>query len=76
MKKTLDSLNVGMPAKIFDLTGKPESVSRATAMGFCPGVGITVLRNVKGYPLIVHLNDTQIVIDKAEAKKVVVDEYI
>ena len=75
MKKTLDSLKVGMPAKILDLTGQPEFISRATAIGFCPGAGITVLRNGKGYPLIVHLNDTQIAIDKAEAKKVVIHEH-
>ena len=74
MNKTLDLLMVGVQADITDLAGLPEFVSRATAMGFCPGAKVTVLRNVRGYPLIVHLNDTQIAIDKKEAKKVVIDE--
>lgn len=76
MKDNLESLEVGRSAVITDLAGNPEFVSRATSLGFCPGTSVSMLRKTKGYPIIVYLNDTQIAIDKKEAKQVMIDEQI
>lgn len=74
MSRSLDSLKPGEKAVISDLAGQPEFISRAAAIGFSPASDVTVIRNSRGYPLIVYLNDTQVIVDRSEAKKVLIDE--
>ena len=73
MPITLNKLLKDQSGIITDLTGKQSFIARATAIGFSPGVEIIAIQNIKGYPLIVYLNDTRIVIDRDEARKVIID---
>ena len=72
--KTLDCLETGKIGLITDLTGKPSFISRATAIGFTPGVKVITVQNYKSLPLIVYLRDTRIAIDRSEAQRILIDE--
>ena len=74
MATPLVQLKEGQKAVIEDLAGELSFITRATAIGFCPGVELTSIRNNKHHPMIVFLNDTLVAIDRNEAQKVMVDE--
>jgi ferrous iron transport protein A len=75
MKATsLHLLPPGRRAVITDLEGSAGFISRSTAIGFTPGAELTLIRNSKGWPLIVFLRDTQIVIDREESQGILVHE--
>ena len=71
---SLHLLPAGRRALITDLEGSTGFISRATAIGFTPGAELTLIRNSKGWPLIVFLRDTQIVIDWEESQGILVYE--
>lgn len=72
--KTLDQLGSGKSGVIKELNGKQHFISRATAMGFTPGAEVVSVQNYRSLPLLVFLRDTQIAIDRAEAKRIVINE--
>ena len=72
--KTLDQLESGQSSVIKELIGGQHFISRATAIGFTPGAEVVSVQNYRSLPLIVFLRDTQIAIDRVEARRIVVDE--
>jgi ferrous iron transport protein A len=71
---TLDVMVPGTKGVVTDLDGRQSFISRAVSIGFTPGVDFTVLRNFRHWPVVVWLRDTQVVIDRDEAKRIIVDE--
>lgn len=67
-------LPAGRHAVITDLEGSASFISRAAAIGFTPGAELISIRNSKGWPLIVFLRDTQIVVDREESQGILVHE--
>jgi ferrous iron transport protein A len=74
--KTLDLLEPGRKGIIKNIVGEQCFISRASAIGFTPGTEVISVRNYRHCPLIVYLRDTQIVIDRKESQRIVVDEII
>jgi ferrous iron transport protein A len=71
---SLPLLPAGRRARITDIEGSAGFIGRATAIGFTPGAELTLIRNSKGWPLIVFLRDTQIVVDREESQGILVHE--
>ena len=71
---SLHLLPTGRHAVITDIKGSAGFISRATAIGFTPGAGLTSLRNNSGWPLIVSLRDSQIVVDREASQGIIVRE--
>jgi len=59
-------------ATIHDLRGGVRFRSRLAALGFTPGVQITMLQNLGHGPIIVTLRDTRIALGRGEAYKILV----
>lgn len=71
--KTLDQLASGMMGMITALNGGKTFIARATAIGFTPGTEVSVVQNYRSLPLLVHLRDTQVAIDRNEARRIEVN---
>lgn len=75
MKATpLHLLAAGKHAVITELKGTAGFISRAAAIGFTPGANLILIRNSKGWPLIVFLRDTQVVVDWKDSQGIIVYE--
>jgi ferrous iron transport protein A len=59
-------------ATIHDLRGGVGFRSRLAALGFTPGVQITMLQNLGHGPIIVTLRDTRIALGRGEACKILI----
>jgi ferrous iron transport protein A len=71
---TLDAMAPGTKGVVTDLDGRQSFISRAVSIGFTPGVDFTVLQNYRHWPVVVWLRDTQVAIDRDEARRIIVDE--
>ena len=71
---TLTQLDKGRSAVIEALSGTPGFVNRAAAMGFTPGARVTAVQNTRTLPLLVHLRDTLVAIDRHDAERIAIHE--
>ena len=69
---SLPDLSAGAQAIIAQLKGGTGVVSRLAALGFTPGVEVTVIRNSGRGPLIVSLRGTSVALGRGEAARVFV----
>jgi len=60
-------------ATVHDLRGGSCFRSRLAALGFTPGVSVTVLQNRRFGPLLVMVRDTRIALGRGEARKIIVN---
>jgi ferrous iron transport protein A len=60
-------------ATVHDLRGGACFRSRLAALGFTPGVAVTVLQNRRFGPMLVMVRDTRIALGRGEARKILVD---
>ena len=70
---TLDSIAPGTKGVVTDIDGGQSFISRAVSIGFTPGVDFTLLQNFRHWPVVVWLRDSQVAIDRNEARRIVVD---
>ena len=68
----LAELKSGENALVRELHGGRRFVSRLAALGFTPGVHVTVRRNAGFGPMIVALRGTQVALGRGEAQRVLV----
>lgn len=68
----LSDLIAGEMAVVVQLTGGRGFVSRLAALGFTPGVQVTMVQNLGHGPLIVLVRDTRVALGRGEANKVLV----
>jgi Fe2+ transport system protein FeoA len=68
----LSELKTGQTAVIQDLQGGYSFRSRLAALGFTPGVEITMVQNLGHGPMIVTLRDTRIALGRGEAEKILI----
>jgi ferrous iron transport protein A len=71
--KPLSDLETGERGVVRQLRGGREFTSRVAALGFTPGVEVTVLQNYGRGPILVTVRDTHIALGRGEALKVLVE---
>ena len=70
--RPLGTLPDGGMGRVRQLRGGRELAGRLAALGFTPGVRVTVLRRAEGGPLIVDVRDTRVALGRDEAEQVLV----
>lgn len=60
-------------ATVQDLRGGSCFRGRLAALGFTPGVSVTVLQNRRSGPLLVMVRDTRIALGRGEARRIIVN---
>lgn len=68
----LSDLVAGQVGLVIQLAGGRGFVSRLAALGFTPGVQVTMVQNLGHGPLIVLVRDTRVALGRGEATKVLV----
>lgn len=66
----LTALAPGEVGVVCTLAGGRGFVSRLAALGFTPGVQVTMIRNFGRGPIIVLVRDTRVALGRGEAAKV------
>ncbi|NMC14481.1 MAG: ferrous iron transport protein A [Chloroflexi bacterium] len=69
---SLSQLQVGEKAVLVNLNGGRGIAGRLTALGFTPGVEITMVQNSGKGPLIVFLRGARVALGRNEARKIIV----
>jgi ferrous iron transport protein A len=67
---SLDILKTGQLGVVLDINGGDEFLSKVSSMGFTPNVEVAMVQNHKKAPLIVYLRDSEIIIDRNQAKRI------
>ena len=67
---TLAEMVDGEDAYVETIEGENRSISRMAAMGFTPGVVVTMVRNSGHKPVIVIVRDSRIALGRDEAAKI------
>ncbi|MBC7263123.1 MAG: ferrous iron transport protein A [Chloroflexi bacterium] len=68
----LSDLATGHIGVVVQLTGGRGFVCRLAALGFTPGVQVTMVQNLGHGPVIVMVRDTRVALGRGEANKVLV----
>ena len=71
--KVVSTLPAGGRGVVRLLRGGEEFTRRMVALGFTPGVDVTVLQNYRRGPLLVTARDTRVALGRGEALKVLVE---
>jgi ferrous iron transport protein A len=69
---SLSVLRTGEHGEVVRLAGGRCMLSRMTALGFTPGVDVTVVQNYGRGPLIARVRDARIALGRGEAKRIYV----
>ncbi|MGD8244316.1 MAG: FeoA family protein [Anaerolineae bacterium] len=69
---SLSVLHPGEHGEVVRLAGGRCMLSRMTALGFTPGVDVTVIQNYGRGPLIARVRDARIALGRGEAGRVYV----
>ena len=69
----LTELRTGQKARIKGFSENPDLITRLAAYGFMPGIGIEVMQNCMGYPIIVSVRGSKVSLGKEEAKHIIVE---
>lgn len=67
----LAELSTGRSGTIQALSGGRRFVGRLAALGFTPGVPVTMVRNNRFGPVIVAVRGTQVALGRGEARRVI-----
>lgn len=67
---SLSALHTGERGEVVELAGGRGLLGRMTALGFTPGVKVTVLQNFGRGPLIALVRDTRVALGRGEAGKI------
>jgi ferrous iron transport protein A len=70
--KAISDLPTGERGVVRLLRGGDEFNHRMAALGFTPGVEVTVVQNYRHGPILVAVRDTQIALGRGEALRVLV----
>jgi Fe2+ transport system protein FeoA len=68
----LNHLRSGEGGIVQSLTGGRGLLGRMAALGFTPGVRLTMMQNFGHGPIIVRVRDTRVALGRGEAGKVLV----
>ncbi|MBM4464120.1 MAG: ferrous iron transport protein A [Chloroflexi bacterium] len=71
---SLSDLAPGRVGVVRQLVGGRGFISRLAALGFTPGVEVTMVQNFGHGPLIVLVRDTRLAFGRGEAAKVMVEK--
>ncbi|MCX6035578.1 MAG: FeoA family protein [Chloroflexi bacterium] len=71
--KAVSDLQAGGRGVVRLLRGGEEFTRRMVALGFTPGVEVTVVQNYGRGPLLVTVRDTRVALGRGEAIKVLVE---
>lgn len=69
----LHDVKEGSVARILAVSGGTRFVSRVTAVGLTEGCRIEVLQNVKNRPVLVHVRDSNVAIDRGDCDLIEVE---
>jgi ferrous iron transport protein A len=72
--KAVSDLPAGGRGVVRLLRGGEDFTHRMVALGFTPGVEVTVVQNYGRGPILVAVRDTHIALGRGEALKVLVEE--
>jgi ferrous iron transport protein A len=72
--KAVSELPAGERGVVRLLRGGEEFTHRMVALGFTPGVEVTVVQNYGHGPILVSVRDTHIALGRGEALKLLVEE--
>jgi len=72
--KAICNLPAGGRGVVRLLCGGEEFTHRIVALGFTPGVEVTVVQNYGRGPILVTVRDTRVALGRGEALKVLVEE--
>lgn len=67
---SLSALRTGERGEVVELAGGRGMLGRMTALGFTPGVKVTVLQNFGRGPLIALVRDTRVALGRREAGRI------
>ncbi len=67
---SLSALHPGEQGTVVALAGGRRLLSRMAALGFTPGVRVTMVQNFGHGPLIVLVRDTRVALGRGEASKI------
>ena len=71
--KAISDLPAGGRGVVRLLRGGKEFARRMVALGFTPGVEVTVAQNYRHGPILISLRDTRVALGRGEALKVLVE---
>ena len=63
----------GLSARIASVSGDDRIVSRVTAIGLTEGCAVEVLQNVKNRPVLVHVRDSDVALDRGDCMRIEVE---
>ena len=69
---SLEDLLPGEQALVVELQGGHSLLSRMAAMGFTPGVEVSLIQNTRHGPLIACVRGARIAVGRGEARKILV----
>ncbi len=72
--KAVSELPAGGRGVVRLLRGGEEFTHRMVALGFTPGVEVTVVQNYGHGPILVSVRDTHVALGRGEALKLLVEE--
>ncbi len=73
---SLERLEPGQQGLVYALQGGQHFAARLSALGFTPGVPVTIVRNHGVGPLIVEVRGTQVAMGRGEARHILVHQKI
>jgi len=71
---TLSDIRTGESAHVVSLSGGHRLMGRMAALGFTPGVEVTVIQNSGWGPIITSVRGTRVALGRREAAKTVVEK--
>lgn len=63
----------GLSARIASVSGDDRFVSRVAAIGLTEGCAVEVLQNVKNRPVLVHVRDSDVALDRDDCMRIEVE---
>jgi len=72
--KAISNLPAGRRGVVRLLCGGEDFARRMVALGFTPGVKVTVVQNYGRGPILVSVRDTHVALGRGEALKLLVEE--
>lgn len=69
----LTELRTGDRGRVSAVHGKPRFLSRVSSMGITEGCTFTVMQNRRKYPVLVHVRDSAIALDRKDCEHINVE---
>ena len=73
---SLSSVRSGESVRIRRMNGGHQFLSRLASLGFTPGARLQVVQNYGRGPIIVHLRNTRVALERGEDKKILVERAV